>query len=379
MAERIYLRSQSGDLEPLEEEPFATEDELQRLLAEHPELLEGEQMRPGDPRRWIVINREQGVPEKADEGARWYLDHLLVDQDAIPTLVEVKRSSNSEIRRTIVGQMLDYAAHATQTWTVEDLRQSFERSANSRGVDPHGALGKLLQSEGETDVEEFWERVATNLTAGRLRLLFVADSIPDPLQRVVEFLNEQMPGIEVMAVEIKQFRSEASQTLVPRVIGRIADSGGRSGPRRKLDQETFLEEFSDESARSVAKRLLCTATKSGAVLAWGSSGLSIRVRCSVMQQPISVCWMFPPSVVGWMGLRNISFGETVSNDSWPAPDSELRVALDNWVQQFSDDGFCQDSGKDWARIWMVDYDTAAAHLKLLEDRLGQILRDLKKV
>lgn len=272
MTERIYLRrrSQSGDLEPLEEEPFATEDELQRLLAEHPELLEGEQMRPGDPRRWIVIDREQGVPEKADEGARWYLDHLLVDQDAVPTLVEVKRSSNSEIRRTIVGQMLDYAAHATQTWTVEDLRQSFERSAASRGVDPHIELGNLLQNEGETDVEEFWERVATNLTARRLRLLFVADRIPDPLRRVVEFLNEQMPRVEVMAVEIKQFRSQASQTLVPRVIGRTAAPAGAPPP--KLDEVAFLGRFSDASARSVAKRLLQAAKEPGAILAWGSSG-----------------------------------------------------------------------------------------------------------
>ena len=37
----------------------------------------------------------------------------------------------------------------------------------------------------------------------------MADEIPDPLQRVVEFLNEQMSGIEVLAVEIKQFRNHS--------------------------------------------------------------------------------------------------------------------------------------------------------------------------
>ena len=379
MTERIYLRNQSGGLEPLEEEPFATEDELQRLLAEHPELLEGVQMRLGDPRRWIVIDREYGVPERVDKGARWYLDHLLVDQDAVPTLVEVKRSSNSEIRRTIVGQMLEYAAHATQTRTGDDLRRSFERSAESRGVDPHHELGEPLQNEGKADVEEFWERVATNLTARRLRLLFVADSIPDPLQRIVEFLNKQMPGVEVMAVEIKQFRSEARQTLVPRVMGRIAAPAGAAGTRRKLDRVTFLEEFSDDTAYSVAERLLCVATESGAILAWGSSGLSIRMRCSVREEPITVCWMFPPAVRGWMGLKDISFGEAVCNDSWPSPGHPLRVRLDEWANQFSGDGFCQDSGKDWGRIWMVDYDTAAAHLDLLEGRLGRVLKCLKSL
>ena len=63
--------------------------------------------------------------------------------------------------------------------------------------------------------------MASNLAARRLRLLFVADRIPDELARVVE-LNEQMPRIEVLAVEIKRFRGESLVTLVPQVIGRTA-------------------------------------------------------------------------------------------------------------------------------------------------------------
>ena len=41
MAERIYNRGTAEKLEPLEEEPFSTEDELQALIARHPELLDG--------------------------------------------------------------------------------------------------------------------------------------------------------------------------------------------------------------------------------------------------------------------------------------------------------------------------------------------------
>ena len=87
MTERIHSRDRQGRLEPLEEERFAKEDELQALIAEHPEVLDGEQMRPGDPLRWILITREQGIAESAaDAGARWSVDHLIVDQDAVPTL-----------------------------------------------------------------------------------------------------------------------------------------------------------------------------------------------------------------------------------------------------------------------------------------------------
>ncbi len=240
MAERIYTRGARGGLEPLEEEPFSTEDELQALIAEHPELLDGEQIRPGDPRRWILVTREQGIADTPEGGARWALDHLIVDQDAVPTLAEVKRGANRELRRTIVGQLLEYAAHAAQTWTADELRRTFEESND----DPDAVLADLLQEGKELDADGFLENVATNLTARRLRLLFIADEIPDPLEQVVKFLNEQMPNIEVLAVEIKQFRGESSQTLVPRVIGRTAAEPRRSFSSRsheRVDLEPYRE------------------------------------------------------------------------------------------------------------------------------------------
>ena len=71
---------------------------------------DGEQVRPADARRWILIRREKGIAVAAGGGAVWSVDHLVVDQDAVPTLVEVKRGTNPEVRRTIIGQMLEYAA-----------------------------------------------------------------------------------------------------------------------------------------------------------------------------------------------------------------------------------------------------------------------------
>ena len=104
-AERIYTSAGDGKLEALEETPFPTEDELQALIAEHPELLDGEQIRPGDARRWILVTREKGIAPSVGEAARWSVDHLIIDQGAVPTLAEVKRGSNPKIRRTIVEQL----------------------------------------------------------------------------------------------------------------------------------------------------------------------------------------------------------------------------------------------------------------------------------
>ena len=82
-----------------------TEDELQALIAERPEWLDVEQIRPADARRWILVTREKGIAASTGEAARWAIDHLITDQDAVPTLAEVNRGSNPEIRRTIVGKL----------------------------------------------------------------------------------------------------------------------------------------------------------------------------------------------------------------------------------------------------------------------------------
>ncbi len=166
-----YTKDESGKLAPLEEEPFSAEDELQALIANNPELLDGEQVRPDDPRRWILITREKGIAESSDSNERWSLDHLIIDQDAVPTLVEVKRGSNREIRREIVGQMLEYAAHAAQTWTANELRQTFENLSDEQGYGSIERLATLLQADEEPDVDAFWDRVATNLAAKHLETL----------------------------------------------------------------------------------------------------------------------------------------------------------------------------------------------------------------
>ena len=380
MAEHIYTRAERGRLEPLKEEPFSTEDELQALIAEHPELLDGEQIRPGDPRRWILITREKGIAETSDEGARWAIDHLIIDQDAVPTLVEVKRGSNPDIRRTIVGQMLEYAAHAAQTWTADELRRTFEKSTNEERLDPGDELATLLQTDGEPDADSFWRDVSTNLEARRLRLLFVADDIPDPLERVVEFLNGQMPDIEVLAVEVKQFRGKSIQTLVPRVLGRTSGPPGDRS-RQKLTRESFMDGFAGDEAQDVADRLLEVARKSGAALQWGPSSVTVRMRCSVWVQPITVAWLYPPSKsnMGWMRTKDFSFGAGILDYDDPRPGEELRALLERWVDQFSSDDFAEDVSSIGVKAWAVGYDAASRHADLLVARLAKVLSELKSL
>ena len=387
MTERIYTRDQRGRLEPLEDERFEKEDELQALIAEHPELLDGTQMRPENPLRWILIAREQGIAESSDAAARWAVDLLLADQDALPTLVEVKRGSNPEIRRTVVGQMLEYAAHAARTWTADTLRRTFEESTDTRDLDPDKELEKLLAPDGEEEpgAEGFWERVATNLDASRLRLLFVADDIPVSLERVVEFLNAQMAGIEVLAVEIKQFKGDSRQTLVPRVIGRTAASprSQQQARRPKLNRESFLNAFVNPEHRTVAARLLGVAVESGAIVEQYSNGLGIRIH-SHWKKPVGVAWLFPPSEWGHAvlkGLTAVSLGTSMDLSAMEAslPDDKrlAYAALRQWMDEIAGYDFAKDASTPYYHARTISYDDALRHIDQLSGSLKRVVSEIR--
>ena len=250
---KIYLREKDG-LVPMTEARYDAEDVLQGLLADYPDLLAGDQMRPSEPRRWLLITREAGIPDAEGGGARWSLDHLFIDQDAIPTLVEVKRSSDTRLRREVVGQMLDYAANVIAHWPGSQLRQLFEERVRPDGVSPDDEVLRLLDLPASPEdaaahaVDEYWQRASANLAARQIRLVFVADVIPPELQRIVEFLNENLVRAEVLAVEVKQYVGEGRQTLVPRVIGRTAaaddvkqSASGATRVARTWTEPEFLE------------------------------------------------------------------------------------------------------------------------------------------
>src|SRR5262245_12237520 len=99
MTDRIFLFRDDNQPVPMGSSPFEAEVVLQELLARAPDLLAGITEGAATPRRWALVSREQGVPDADDAADRWSLDHLFLDQDGIPTLVEVKRASDERGRR----------------------------------------------------------------------------------------------------------------------------------------------------------------------------------------------------------------------------------------------------------------------------------------
>lgn len=240
-----------GRLVEMREQPYDDELVLQKLLADHPHLLAGDQMGDGPERRWLLVSREMPVMIEDEVSAYGYLDHLFLDQDAVPTLVEVKRSSDMRIRREVVGQMLDYAANAARYWPVERMREYFGRRFREEPGAAERALADFLIDAG---AEEFWQKAKTNLQAGRVRLVFVADVIPQSLRAIIEFLNGQMDPAEVLGVEVRQYVGGEMKTLVPRVIGRTAAADAKKdrAPLEAWTEARFRERLREKTDAEVA-------------------------------------------------------------------------------------------------------------------------------
>jgi hypothetical protein len=232
----IFLRHGSTFI-AMREQEYEAEDVLQALIAEHPEVLADDDV--GERSNWLPVKRETPVQS-------WSLDHLFLDREGVPTLVEVKRSSNTQLRREVVAQMLDYAANAATHWILDSLRTWFEAECERREVDPDETLQDAF---GVSDGDAYWQKVKTNLDAERIRLVFVADEIPAELRSIVEFLNRQMSATEVFAIEVKQYVDSEGErrTIVPRVIGRTEESKavktGARGPSGRWDKQSVREEI----------------------------------------------------------------------------------------------------------------------------------------
>ena len=360
MTDRIYSRLADGSVETLLEAPFETEDELQILIADHPEILPGE---------LILVKREMGVAESVDSGYRWSLDHLFLDRDGTPTLVEVKTASNSERRREVVGQMLDYIAGAIVTWTADELRTMFEANPERGSIENH--VG---------DLNAFWRQVDTKIRDKNFHLLFVADDIPSELERIVALLNDQMRTIKVGAIEIKRYRGESSQSFVPRVVGSSRFEQTARSASTRLTEATFMNAFPDKATRNAVYRVLDTAARSGAKLEYGVKAVSVRATCQVWEPLITLAWLYPPNIrTGGRGrTRDFSFGvEGILHDN-SAP-QELSATLKEWINDFANDEFSSDVSDGNIDSYSVEYEDFATHSDVIVDRLQRVLANLSAV
>ena len=238
--------------------------------------------------------------------------------------------------------------------------------------DWEASLHRLLNEE-EPDADEFWRKVKTNLRASNVRLMVATDEIPDSLARVVEFLNEQMREVDVLAVEIKRYIGGGRETFVARVTGRSAKlrSMGSS-----LTLGDIIDRFPVGAVRSAAQQIVDCARDAGATFEPGPRGFSIRGSCQLWSQPVTVAWLYP-SEIAWMRTQHFSFGAAIFSGYDPPAPTALRELLLRYAKQFEHDPYANDASSQGVVAWYIEPEATVQHVDVLVERLERVLAELR--
>ncbi|MGY1736985.1 hypothetical protein [Geodermatophilus sp. SYSU D00684] len=229
----VLVRTAGGAWQRPTGEGYVNEYELQQVLGEQPSLIEG-------------VSADAVAVREFSTGVG-PADLVVVDRDGTVTVVECKLARNQEIRRTIMGQVLDYASSLAEM-TPDD----FVRQWTAQGGSPLDALFEQAP-EGR-------ESLTTNLRAGVFTLVLAVDTINDDLRRIVRYLNTHTSaGMRLLAIELRRVTHGQTEILIPTVYG--SESADDKNARRSTgttvrwthaDVDVFLRERDPALADAVA-------------------------------------------------------------------------------------------------------------------------------
>lgn len=266
--------------------PCKSEDlELQQLLLNTHDLLPGEQINPEAPRRWLLVNREMPVPNPSTGTDTWSLDFLFGDQDATPTLVECKRYANTQSRREIVGQMLEYAANGHHYWNSASLLELARKAqTKEKNTSLDTAFSQLAPQDLDTP-KAYFDEMERKLKSGEVRIVFLLDQSPWELRSIVEFLNRQTLHMEVLLVEVNNHVLDGIRIVSPQLFGYTEEArAAKATPqtasdnlRKRWSEETFFEEVRsqlDQSSSDAIFNFYNHAKELGFDISWGTGNRS---------------------------------------------------------------------------------------------------------
>jgi hypothetical protein len=187
--------------------PFTNEVEFQDLVAEtFGQVLATQTDAPA------VIVREVVMPD----GGR--LDILSVDEDGVISLCECKLATNTDVRRKVVGQILEYGGSLSGMGFKEFKSRVDARLAGDM-------VAAMAAQAGENFDAGVWtDAIEENVTAGQFRLIVAVDAINAGLKRTLVYLNTHS-ALPILGVELRRERLGDVDVLSPQVFaGELAQT-----------------------------------------------------------------------------------------------------------------------------------------------------------
>lgn len=269
-----------GDkVQPLDEAKFALEGKLQDYLESFPSLIPLEEIDETAP-KLVCIGKEVGVVPGA-------MDLLFIDANGILTVVETKLAKSPEVRRTVIGQIIEYASYVSE-WSAEDVykvaAEYFSKSekvpSNYRGGTLDEAMEKFT-GEGYFSADDLRADIEQNLQKGNFRLIIAVDELVEPLRKTVTYLNSHS-DFNILLLLVKCFEeSESRKVLIPTLFGYKPQPPTSRPPR--INEDIFLarcregEHKGAEELYFKAKALQEKRRSKGDSIRWGVSGHSYHV------------------------------------------------------------------------------------------------------
>jgi hypothetical protein len=307
MTRQIILAGQHEDVH-LREVLADNEAQLQTKLQEHPELLPIEEFGLDGP--LMVVGCETTLPSGSAD-----LVGMAPGGDVV--IVEFKTGpQNSDFRHSL-AQLFDYGA---ALWEMEP--DEFESAVVRRYLDSDrcppdaptkGALSvaeaarRTWSGRSDEDVELFTQRWQRCLKTGAFHYVVAAQRFTATMERTIQHLNDQARSARIYAVEIVRFSGGSWEAFEGRTVVKPVTLRSDSA-RGQTDEDELLERIPDETHRQAVGQLLEFARGQRLVLEWGSVGVSIRLRVPEVNEPLSIAWLYPPGVGGWIGLRDLTLG-----------------------------------------------------------------------
>jgi hypothetical protein len=181
---------------------FQTENDLELLLSEFPDLLMDEDDSEGPDIKFI--DRQVALPKAGK------LDLLFVDSEGLLIAVETKLARNAEARREVIAQVIDYLSALTLL-TVDELNQLVNGKLKL-------ALEALTSGNDDPDYDSLWKSVGANLRDGRARLVVALDEAPADLQRIFRFLARKS-DLDVRLLSVQRYSSSSvGEVFVPQIL-----------------------------------------------------------------------------------------------------------------------------------------------------------------
>lgn len=224
------------------------EKSLQDLLINFPELIPSDYINPEEPPIFIVVRSEAGV-------TAGFMDILLLDQYAVPTVIETKLIDNREIRRSVLAQGIEYLSHLQTEWSGD----RFLEEAKEYWAKKEKAFEQLVQEKwGKEFDSPYISQLQSNIDTANMRLIIAADLIPFELRRMIEFLNNTSK-FEILGLEVALYSDEKdpdNKYLIPTLLGASERARGRKIiTRSQWSKARFFEVVEENLSREVIEKI----------------------------------------------------------------------------------------------------------------------------